>query len=151
MFRRNAICNFSFCIQCAYLVCSVCSCPLPGVHSLSQLPFLGVTSSKYSPLTGVLSQSGLSDAEQRELVLQLVHELDKAPVSRVPDAPNDYIARVKDLLFSVFLPRILGGRPLSPALDTGMSEFICNAPVLIEFWSCVEANRAYKTVLDFLR
>ena len=37
--------------------------------------------------------------------LQLAQDLEGAPASRVPDAPNDYVARVKDLVFSVFLPQ----------------------------------------------
>ena len=56
-------------------------------------------------LTGVLSQSGLTPEEQRELLLQLVQGLERAPVGRLPDAPDDYVARAKDLLLSVFLPQ----------------------------------------------
>ena len=37
------------------------------------------------------------------MLQQLAQDLEKVPFSRFPDAPNDYIARVKDLLFSVFL------------------------------------------------
>ena len=57
-------------------------------------------------LTGVLAQSGLIPDEQRELLLQLVQGPERAPVGRFPDAPNDYVAQLKDLLLSVFLPQL---------------------------------------------
>ena len=57
-------------------------------------------------LSGVLAQSGLTPEEQRELLLQLVQDPERAPAGRFPDAPNDYVARVKDLLLSVFLPQL---------------------------------------------
>ena len=56
-------------------------------------------------LTGVLAQSGLTPEEQRELLLQLVQDPERVPVGRFPDAPNDYVARAKDLPSSVFHPQ----------------------------------------------
>ena len=56
-------------------------------------------------LAGVLSQSGLTPEEQRKLLLQSVPDLGRVPAGRFPEAPNDYFARVKDLLLSVCLPQ----------------------------------------------
>ena len=60
--------------------------------------------SHHIALAGVLPQTGLFNEEQRDLLLQLVRDLVQVPVSRFPDAPNDYIARGTDLLFFVSLP-----------------------------------------------
>ena len=56
-------------------------------------------------LAGVPSQSGLAVEEQLDLHLQLAQDLDSR-VGRFPGAPNDYVARVKDLLLSVLLPSL---------------------------------------------
>ena len=55
-------------------------------------------------VVGAPSQSGLTNEEQRDLITQLVQDLDLR-VGRFPTAPNDNIARVKGLLSSVFLPQ----------------------------------------------
>ena len=52
-------------------------------------------------VVGALPRSGLTTEEQRGLLLQLVQGPDSR-VDRFPGAPNDYSARAKDLLFSVF-------------------------------------------------
>ena len=56
--------------------------------------------------TGALPQSGLSNEEQRELLLQLARDLERVPLSRFPEAPIEYIARVKDSLFSLNDPSV---------------------------------------------
>ena len=75
------------------------------VTSLAQLLAFGAMTSHIA-LTGVLPRSGLPNEEQRDLLLQLARGLEKVPASRFPDAPNDYIARAKYLLFSVFPPQV---------------------------------------------
>ena len=49
----------------------------------------------------------------------LRQDLEKVPVSRVPDAPDDYVARVKDLLISVFLSQF---GPLNNLQPNGQGE-----------------------------
>ena len=64
--------------------------------------FFWVTSNPHIALTRALSQSGLTYKKQRELHLQMAQDLERGPADRFPDAPRNYIARVRDLLFSVF-------------------------------------------------
>ena len=64
--------------------------------------FFGVMSNPHIALTRALSQSGLTYKKQRELHLQMAQDLERGPADRLPDAPRNYIARVRDLLFSVF-------------------------------------------------
>ena len=58
----------------------------------------------HTAFSGVPPQSGLTSEEQRDLLLQLVQDLDSR-AGRFPNAPNDYIARAKDLLLLAFLPQ----------------------------------------------
>ena len=55
-------------------------------------------------VVGALPQSGLTTEEQRDFLLQLVQDLDSR-ADRFPNAPNDYIARAKALVFSVLHPQ----------------------------------------------
>ena len=60
-------------------------------------------SNPHSLATGALSQNGLPNVEQRELLLQKARDPERTPLSHVPVAPTEYIARAKDSLPSIFL------------------------------------------------
>ena len=71
-------------------------------------------------LPGVQPQSGLAAEEQRDLLLQLVQDLDSR-VGRFPDAPREKIARAAGLLFLVYLPQF---GPLNFSQPQGQREGI---------------------------
>ena len=83
--------------------------------------FFGVTPNPHIALTRALSQSGLTYKKRRELRLQMAQDLERGPADRFPDAPRNYIARVRDLLFSVFLPQF---GPLNNSQSQGRREVV---------------------------
>ena len=88
---------------------------------LQQFFFFGVMSDPHIALTRALSQSGLTYKKQRELHLQMAQDLERGPADRFPDAPRNYIARARDLLFPVSLPQF---GPLNISQSQGRREVV---------------------------